>query len=163
MSDANVILTQNLIVNFRKRFGKSKTVKAVDGINLNIKSGIIFGLLGPSGCGKSTLLSCILGLVKPTCGSVMVYNKAPSPGPFVGYMPQAYSLPENCTALELLKYYSLIFQVRNCKEKIKALLRRLHIFNGDVEQRKISSLSGREKRRVSLACTLIHEPKLLLL
>ena len=158
------------ISNLYCRYGKRKnTVNVLNGISMSITKGTLYSLLGPSGCGKTSLLSCVIGQLNPNVGSVLVMGTKPNsgcngvPGPNLGYMPQTISLHSYFNALEILKYYSLVFGVKNPQKKIAKLLQKLDFYDGRLEKRQISLLSGGQKRRVSLACALIHDPQLILL
>ena len=155
-------------VNLSYGRGKSK-VKALSDVTLTVPAGSIFGLLGPSGCGKTSIIAVSLGLRNVDSGKVLIFGKGPSdkdsgvPGSVVGYMPQNLALHEYFTALEILLYYARIFQVEERKRRANELLMLLDLKDGKTDKRQISKLSGGQKRRVSLACALVHKPKLLIL
>ena len=148
---------------------KSKVV-ALDEVSLRVPSGVIYGLLGPSGCGKTTALSCCLGIQKPATGQVRLFGRKPHsagsgcPGALVGYMPQTHSLYPYFTSEEILAYYGTIFGVKNLKTRINQLLSLLELKDGNnLEKRQLSLLSGGQQRRLSMACAMIHEPKIIVL
>ena len=102
------------IQDLKKHFGD---IKAVDGISLNIPKGKIFGILGPNGAGKSTLIRMLCGVLRPTSGSGMVFDYDIEKDPEeiklrIGYMSQKFSLYEDLTVYENLKFYTEIYGVK---------------------------------------------------
>ncbi|CAG2164461.1 unnamed protein product, partial [Oppiella nova] len=130
--------------------------------------GGIYGLLGSSGCGKTTLLKCALGRLEPTRGSICLFGKTPGspdskvPGPGVGYMPQELALYEEFTIEEILKYFGRLFGIQSkvVDSRIEFLVDLLQLPD---KNRMITKLSGGQKRRVSIATALLHNPPLLIL
>ncbi|XP_021945809.2 ABC transporter G family member 23 isoform X1 [Folsomia candida] len=150
------------IKNGFKRFGNGNLV--LRNINVSVCSGEIYGLLGASGCGKTTLLSCIVGLRKLESGQVNVGNQ-PRPGnlgSFCGYMPQETSLLSVLTIREVLKYFGLLYgmDMQEIEHRTHFLSDMLDLNQLDVV---VNKLSGGQKRRVSLAAAMIHNPALLVL
>lgn len=141
---------------------------ALNGINMTVPSGSIYGLLGPSGCGKTSLLKCVMGLLKPEAGSIIVFGYKPGskesglPGPGVGFMPQEISLHDDLTIEEMLTYFGRLYFLprRELRERISFLISILDLPEKD---RLIAHMSGGQKRRVSFASALIHRPRLLIL
>ncbi len=156
----HVIETQNLT-----RFGR---VTAVDGLNLSVRRGEIFGLLGPDGAGKTTTIRLLCGLLTPTSGSARVagfdiVQQAEAVKRRIGYMPQQFSLYGDLTVLENLIFFADVFEVgqREREERIARLLAfsRLEPFR----HRRAAHLSGGMQKKLALACTLIHYPEILFL
>ncbi len=149
-----------------KQFG---AVRALDGLSLTIPRGIIYGLLGPNGAGKTTLIRALIGLVRPTSGSVQVmgYNVLTA-GAQVragsGYMTQSPALYSELSVWENVDFSARIFGLTDGgkrKERISQVLQLV-----ELDQRAntpVSNLSGGMRQRVLLACTLVHQPQLLLL
>jgi ABC-2 type transport system ATP-binding protein len=155
----NVIQTSSLT----KKFGN---FTAIDNLNLNIRKGEIYGLLGPNGAGKTTTIRLLCGLIKYGSGeSFILGKKTPNKdiSAYIGYMPQETALYEGLSVKQNMEFYGEIFGLKKVriKERIDDLLKFI-----DLERWKeelVGNLSGGMKHRVSLACTLIHEPKVLFL
>ncbi|EFA10297.1 ABC transporter G family member 20 [Tribolium castaneum] len=152
-----------------KRYGtKSNPYVILDGLNMTVPKGAIYGLLGASGCGKTTLLNCIVGRKRLNSGEIWVLGGTPGsrgsgvPGPRVGYMPQEIALYGEFTIRETLKYFGWIsgMTTQQVEDKLGFLVSFLMLPDAD---RLVKNLSGGQQRRVSLAATLIHEPELLIL
>ena len=125
-------------------------------------------MLGPNGCGKTTLIKSILGRLKCKSGSIKVFGVEPGsrgsdiPGPGVGYMPQELALFEEFTIREILTYYGNIYHLKG-EQLIQTIDDLMEILNLPEKTRPISRLSGGQQRRVSIAITMIHKPKLIIL
>lgn len=154
-----IIETSNLC----KKFGK---FTAVDEFNLAVPKGEIYGLLGPNGAGKTTVIKMLCSLLIPTSGEAYIFRKKvpdKSTAFSVGYMPQETALYLGLTVHQLLQFFGEIYGLNKStiQEREKILLSFV-----DLEKWRnslISTLSGGMRHRISLACTLIHEPSLLFL
>ena len=143
----------------------NKTI-AVDNLNFEIQKGKIIGLLGPNGCGKSTTIGMMLGLIKPTSGSVIINNKniennRTSLLEKMNFISPYVELPKKLTVEENLNVYARLYGVKNLKEKIDNLIEKLNLI--EFKSRKTGELSSGQKNRVSLAKALINDPEILLL
>ncbi|MFN2302265.1 MAG: ABC transporter ATP-binding protein [Anaerolineales bacterium] len=136
---------------------------AVNGVNLSIKTGEIYGLIGPNGSGKTTLIRLFLGLLLPTSGTVQLLGKT-IPNKVilskVGYMTQSSALYEELTVRENITFFAHMcgsYEPTWIDETIALvdLKDRSHSF--------VRTLSGGMRQRTSLACALAHRPRLLLL
>lgn len=139
---------------------------AVDHLDLRVRKGEIYGLLGPNGAGKTTTIKMLCGLLKVTSGEAYVTGRHIPDRRIaldVGYMPQETALYPGLTVHQNMKFFGEIFELskNDIQEREKALLD----FIGLPEWRDepVGNLSGGMKHRVSLACSLIHKPPLLLL
>lgn len=148
-----------------KSFGE---VRAVRGLDLRVKRGEIYGLVGPDGAGKTTTLRMLCGVLTPDSGRIRVLGydavgEVERVREKIGYMPQRFSLYGDLTVMENLLFFAELFQVsrRLWEERSRSLLAfsRLEPFVDRVAE----VLSGGMKQKLALACTLIHEPELLLL
>ncbi len=151
--------------NVVKKFGD---FTAIEGINLSVPKGTIYGFLGPNGCGKSTTIRVLTGLLSPTSGSVDVLGLAiPKQSEQlrlkIGYMAQKFSLYDDLTVEENLQFIGQIFGMPR-----KALAQRLNeqLCTYGLDQRRkqrVSGMSGGQKQRLSLAAATMHKPELLFL
>jgi len=141
-----------------KRFGE---IKALDGVTLRVREGEIYGLLGPNGAGKTTLIRAIVGLVAPDAGTVTVLGrKLPDLDVLrnVGYMTQQAALYPGLSVAENVQFFAAINGVEGSIDEVLRFVR--------LDKRRnsvVSNLSGGMRQRCSLACALVHKPKLLLL
>jgi len=147
---------------------KYNNILAVKNINFKINKGSIVGLLGPNGCGKTTTIGMILGLIKPTSGTVFIdgkniekENNRTAILEKVNFISPYVELPKKLTVEENLKVYGKLYGVNNLPGKISDLMNELDL--SDFKKRKTGELSSGQKNRVSLAKALINEPDILLL
>ncbi|MDO8753367.1 MAG: ABC transporter ATP-binding protein [Anaerolineales bacterium] len=147
---------------------KKEDGPAIDAIDLTVETGQLYGLVGPDGAGKTTLLRILSTVMEPTSGSAQlagfdVMKQSEDVRALLGYMPQAFSLYPDLTVMENLKFFADINGVSAQKQKtrIAELLEfaRLTEFTA----RRSENLSGGMRKKLALACALIHEPKILLL
>ncbi|CAG9761014.1 unnamed protein product [Ceutorhynchus assimilis] len=152
-----------------KRYGtKDHPNVILDGLNMTVPKGCIYGLLGASGCGKTTLLNCIVGRKRLNSGEIWVLGGTPGsrgsgvPGPRIGYMPQEIALYGEFTIRETLTYFGWISDMTSSQveSKVEFLINLLMLPDAD---RPVKILSGGQQRRVSLAAALVHDPELLIL
>ncbi len=148
-----------------RRFG---TVTAVDDMSLDVPRGRIFGFLGPNGSGKSTIMRLLCGLLAPSAGQATVLGcRVPEEAERLrlqmGYMTQKFSLYEDLTVMENLRFVARVFDLglRRMKERIaeNSSLYQLH----GLHSRLAGTLSGGQKQRLAIAAVTLHQPPLLLL
>ena len=135
-------------------------IQVLKGLEITVEEGSIYGLLGPSGCGKTTLLKVILGFLAPESGKVEV--KGEIPGSDVGYSPQEIALYPDLSIAETLRFHGRLHGM----DADRILARQswlIDFLDLPDPARTVGKLSGGQKRRVSLAVALLHEPGLLLL
>ena len=140
-----------------KRYG---SLAALDGISLRVPSGQVYGLLGPNGAGKTTLIRAIVDVVRLDSGEVTVLgHRMPDSRVLaeIGYMTQAPALYSDLTAEENVRFFAAIHGGGD----VDAALRFVHL--EDRRRSVTSTLSGGMRTRLSLACTIVHAPRLLLL
>jgi ABC-2 type transport system ATP-binding protein len=151
------------INNLAKSF---KNILAVKNISFKIYKGTIIGLLGPNGCGKSTTMGMILGLIKPSAGTVIIngqnieYNRTKLLEK-MNFISPYIELPKKLSVEENLKVYGRLYGVENLNDKISDLMEKLNLT--EFRKRKTGELSSGQKNRVSLAKALINDPEILLL
>ena len=153
------------IKNLYKQFNN---ILAVKNLNFKINKGSIVGLLGPNGCGKTTTIGMILGLIKPTSGTVFINEKNIEKEnnrtkilEKVNFISPYVELPKKLTVEENLKVYGTMYGVNNLQDKISDLMKQLNLL--EFKKRKTGELSSGQKNRVSLAKALINDPEILLL
>jgi ABC-2 type transport system ATP-binding protein len=159
MNDTASIQLQDL----RKAYGP---VQAVKGISQTIESGQIYGLLGPNGAGKTTLIRLLIGSIKPTAGQISVFGLDPIKQKralrrMIGYMPQTPALYEDLTARENIRFFGQAHTEGGQAEKVEEVIEFVGLQERANDQ--VYKFSGGMKQRVSLACALVHQPKLLFL
>jgi ABC-2 type transport system ATP-binding protein len=149
----------------RKSFGE---LNAVDGVSFTARPGEIFGLLGPNGAGKTTTIGCISGLLTPTAGHIRVMghdvvHDGPAAREALGVAPQEIALYEDLSAVENLSFWGGAQRLRNplLKERIRKVLEITGLQDRACEP--VKRFSGGMKRRLNLACAIVHSPKVLLL
>lgn len=161
MGNENIVITEGLTRIF-------KDTRAADSLDLTIATGEIFGLVGPDGAGKTTTLRLLAGVLEITEGSANIAGfdlarQAESIKSAIGYMAQRFSLYGELSVIENLEFFADIYDVSEAdrEERIARLLdfSRLEAFR----DRRAIHLSGGMQKKLALACTLIHQPKILLL
>jgi len=151
------------INNLNKQY---KNIIAVKNLSFKINKGEIIGLLGPNGSGKSTTLGMLLGLIKPTSGTVIINgknieNNRTSILEKMNFISPYIELPKKLTIEENLEVYGRMYGVKNLESKIFKLMEQLNLT--EFKKRKTGELSSGQKNRVSLAKALINDPEILLL
>lgn len=151
------------IKDITKRYGK---IVALDSISLSVDKGEMFGLIGPDGTGKSTLYKILATLVRPDTGTATIcgldtikdYREIRTK---IGYMPERFSLYQDLTVSENLRFFASLFgvSVKDNYDLIAPIFSQLKRF----PNRKAGALSGGMKQKLALSCALIHRPEILLL
>lgn len=151
--------------NLTKTFG---SLTAVDDVSIRIPKGKIFGFLGPNGSGKSTTIRMLCGMITPTSGSgtVLGYDivkDAESIKHHIGYMSQKFSLYEDLTVAENLRFYAGVYGLsgKQAGERIAEMVEMAGLTGR--EKQLAGSLSGGWKQRLALSCALLHRPEMLIL
>ena len=158
---SSVIIAEGLT----KRFGR---LVAVDDVSLDIEAGEIFGFLGPNGSGKSTVIRMLCGLLQPSAGRARldgldVVRQTEEVKRRIGYMSQRFSLYEDLTVQENIDFYGSIYGLGRAELDGR---RRMIVDLVGMEDRLAQlagTLSGGYKQRLALACSLLHQPKILFL
>ena len=148
-----------------KKFGH---LVAVRDVSLEIQQGEIFGFLGPNGSGKSTVIRMLCGLLQPTAGraeldGLDVVSQTEEVKKRIGYMSQRFSLYEDLTVQENLDFYGAIYGLGpgHLGERRDSVVKLVNL--GDRMGQVAGTLSGGWKQRLALACSLLHEPKIIFL
>lgn len=154
-----------IVKNLTKKFGN---FTAVDDINFKVRPGEIFGFLGPNGSGKTTSIRIMLGLLQPTSGSIEVLgmdirNNTSKIRPRVGYMSQRFSLYNDLTIMQNLRFYGAAYGLSNA-DLSSRIGEALEIANlKGHEEEKTKNLSGGWRQRLALSATILHRPDILFL
>jgi ABC-2 type transport system ATP-binding protein len=146
-----------------KRFG---TTTALAGLTFDVASGEMFGLIGPDGAGKTTAIRVLCGLLHPDAGSVRVLGADPAREHAVitervGYLSQRFTLYGDLTIDENIEFFAEIRGVRDYRARREQLLEMTRL--APFRTRLADRLSGGMKQKLALACTLVHEPQLVVL
>ncbi|MCF8296102.1 MAG: ABC transporter ATP-binding protein [Saprospiraceae bacterium] len=156
-----IIKVENLV----KKFGN---FTANDNLNFSVYQGEIFGFLGANGAGKTTAMRILCGLSKPTSGILSVagfdvYKETEKIKKNIGYMSQKFSLYENLTIAENIRFYAGIYGMSKTyiKEKTEKVLKRLDFY--DSKDKLISSLPLGWKQKLAFSIAIFHEPKIVFL
>jgi ABC-2 type transport system ATP-binding protein len=160
-----VLSAEGLAKTFRTPFSR-REVRALDGLDLQVASGEVFGLLGPNGAGKTTTVKILLGLTHPTSGNAELFGlpvSDPESRRRVGYLPEGHRFPGYLTARQALSIFGRMSGVApaELKSRIPELLARLRI--SDWADMKVKKFSKGMTQRLGLAAALVHRPDLLLL
>jgi len=143
-------------------------LRAVDKLDLQVERGIIYGFLGPNGCGKSTTIRMFTGLLTPSEGNVRVLGlelplQAEALRSRIGYMTQKFSLFDDLTVIENLKFIAQIYGIRG-KRVQNRIDEQLNTYGLTRQTRQMAgTMSGGQKQRLALAAATIHRPELLFL
>ena len=145
---------------------KYKDKVAVNGINLQIKEGELFALLGVNGAGKTTTIKMLTGLILPTSGEIMIENMDMKKDVFkikeiLNVSPQETAIAPNLTVKENLEFMAGVYQINDKENKINELIKQFKL--EEVLNKKAKTLSGGWQRKVSIAISLINNPKILFL
>ncbi|OPY63218.1 MAG: putative ABC transporter ATP-binding protein YbhF [Syntrophorhabdaceae bacterium PtaU1.Bin034] len=159
MNDKAVLRISDLT----KEYG---SLRAVAGVSFSVDPGQIVGLLGPNGAGKTTTINMILGILQPTGGSIKVLGKnlqkcRSEVSTSMNFAAVYAHMPANLTVWQNLYVFSLLYGIRNRKERIASLLSEFDLRH--LADTKSGVLSSGELSRLSLAKALMNEPRLLLL
>jgi ABC-2 type transport system ATP-binding protein len=161
MENENIIYAENLT----KKFGN---FVAVNAISFSVRKGEIYGFLGANGAGKTTAIRMLCGLSTPTSGKATVagfdvFKQTENIKKNIGYMSQKFSLYEDLTVKENIRFYGGIYGLTNkeIKEKTEYLLDILKI--GDAKDKLIKSLPLGWKQKLAFSVSIIHNPKIVFL
>jgi ABC-2 type transport system ATP-binding protein len=160
-STSDIVIVQDLV----KKFG---SFTAVDQISFRVRRGEIFGFLGPNGSGKSTTIRMLCGILAPTSGSGQVagrdiFTESETIKGMIGYMSQKFSLYEDLTPFENLRFYLGIYNVpyKEWRDRIESILELTRL--QECRNRLTRELPPGWRQRLALGCALLHRPELLFL
>ena len=161
MADTFAVETRQLTKHFGARV-------AVDHVDMQVRRGEIYGLVGPDGAGKTTTLRMLCGAIVPSSGAVTVSGldagkQIEKVRAQLGYMPQAFSLYPDLSVKENLQFFADMYGVP-VRERAARMARLLEFARlSGFQERRAEHLSGGMKKKLALACTLIHQPQVVLL
>lgn len=141
-------------------------LRALKNITLNVPQGTIYGVVGPNGAGKTTLIKMLAGALKPTSGSVKVLGLDPLQDKWklrrqIGYMPQSPALYDDLSAKRNIQFFTGAQNIAGLEKKTDEILAFTELTNRANDL--VGTFSGGMKKRVSLCCALIHQPKIVFL
>jgi len=147
----------------RKAFGATV---AVDDVTLAVSPGEMFGVIGPDGAGKTTALRLMCGLLRPDAGAVRIFDQDPvgahrATSQSIGYVSQQFSLYGDLSIDENIAFFASLHGVRDFAARRTRLVELTGL--APFRDRRADRLSGGMKQKLALACTLVHEPKILVL
>jgi len=156
------------LVTFREVVKKYDTTITVNHLSFNIEQGEIFGLLGPNGAGKSTTIHMLAGLLKPSGGDILVEGFSIRKHPLevkkrIGLVPQELAIYETLTARENVTFFAKLYGLRGSllRDRVDEALQFVGLL--DKAKDKPSTFSGGMKRRLNIACAIMHRPKLIIM
>ena len=155
--------TQLEVIDLTKIYNGKEVVKK---ISFKVKKNEIIGILGPNGCGKTTTIGMILGLLKPTTGKVLINNidienHRVNLLESLNFISPYVELPKKLTVKQNLEVYGRLYDIENIQQKIEYLSEKLRL--NKIINKITGELSSGQKNRVSLAKSIINDPKILLL
>lgn len=157
-----------MVVNIKNLEKRYKDFKAVDINELSVKEGEIFGFLGPNGAGKTTTISILSGLYTKFDGDVKIFDKDIKRDSFdikknLGVVPQDLALVEDLTAYENVTFFAKLYGLRG--QKLKDAVKETLEFVGlwDRKDDFPTKFSGGMKRRLNIACAIVHKPRLIIM
>lgn len=153
------------VENITKRFNDKL---ALDNISYEVEEGEVFGFIGPNGAGKSTLINIMTSLLVPDSGTIKICGHDIIKEPIkakecIGYVPQDLALLEEMNAYDNLEFFGALYGLRGkeLKERIKEALRVTGL--EETKRKKVKKFSGGMKRRLNIAVSILHHPKVLIL
>jgi len=151
------------IVNLSKNYGK---IGALRNMGLEVPEGTIYGLVGPNGSGKTTLIKALVGSLRPNSGYVKVLGLDPLKDKWklrkqIGYMPQSHALYDDISARDNILFFGKAQDVLDLQKKVDEILSFAELTSRANDA--VRTFSGGMKKRVSLCCALIHNPKIIFL
>ncbi len=147
---------------------KYKYINALDGVDLHIEDGSLFGMVGPNGAGKTTLIKVITGIVRPTAGSYSIAGIDAIENPqevkgIIGYIPDNFASYDELTVYEYMEFFAYCHDITGlrARSRCEELLKQVSMF--DRRDVPVSTLSKGMQQRVCLARALIHDPRFIIM
>lgn len=141
---------------------------ALDGLDMQIGGGALYGLVGPNGAGKTTTIKIMAGLILPDTGSVEIdgINALKNPGQLkatIGYVPDYFGTYDNLKVAEYMEFFASCYKIEGLKARKRAMMLLEQVGLGERLEAFVDGLSRGMKQRLSLARALIHDPKMLIM
>ena len=161
-----IVRVEGLRVEYRSPELRGERKLALQGLNLSVRAGEVFGFLGPNGAGKTTTMNVMLGFVAPTGGNAWIFDvnvREPISRQRIGYLPEQTCYYKFLSAEEILRFYARIFGIpkREIDRRVDAVLKLVELEHA--RKRQIKTYSKGMQQRVGLAQALINDPDLLIL
>ncbi len=156
-SQTNYTIRMIEIQNLSKNIGKRRIV---NDLSLSIKKGTVFGFLGPNGAGKTTTIKMLVGLNRPTSGSIQIDGKAPTDSitrETIGFMPEAPYFYDHLTGLEFLRFCGQLFHTPKTEDDYTSLLHMVGL--SEAKDRRVTTYSKGMKQRLGFAQALVNDPE----
>ncbi|MBC8324752.1 MAG: ABC transporter ATP-binding protein [Verrucomicrobia subdivision 3 bacterium] len=160
-----IVRVDNLVKVFRDFWGRPKA-RAVNGVNFEVRTGEVFGLLGPNGSGKSTTIKMMLGLLNPTKGFIDIFGQSPrdvKTKERIGYLPEESYLYKYLNSTETLDFFGGLFALDSKEKKIRSEQLLDMVGLTATQMRTVGEFSKGMQRRIGLAQALINDPDLVIL
>jgi ABC-2 type transport system ATP-binding protein len=162
----SIVKIEDLVVEYRSKESNEGVKRAVNGLNLSIDEGQVFGFLGPNGAGKTTTMKVLLGFMAPTSGTASLFGtdvQQPIARQRIGYLPELTYYYKFLTAEELLRFYARIFKIPKdeTEKRVDRILKLVEL--EDARKKQIKTYSKGMQQRAGLAQALINNPDLLIL
>jgi len=160
-----VLEVQNLVKEFRSGFLR-KRIKVLNDITFSVEPGEVFGIAGPNGAGKTTIFKCILGFIKPTSGSIRIFQKPSDHSELkklLGYLPENPYFYEYLSGFELMKYMGKLHGIEGklLSKRIDELLEKVNLTSASKVQ--LRKYSKGMLQRIGIAQALINDPEFIIL
>jgi ABC-2 type transport system ATP-binding protein len=152
------------INNLSKSYGKRKPVHVVKNLNLKIENGTVFGFIGPNGAGKTSTIKMLVGLSKPTSGSITIAGGSPydmNVKKRIGFMPESPTFYQYLSGKEFLEFVANIFGIAHKDKRIQEVLKEVNLAHA--QDKKIRTYSKGMLQRLGLAQAIINDPTILFL
>ncbi|MCR9199116.1 MAG: ABC transporter ATP-binding protein [Planctomycetaceae bacterium] len=162
----HVIQVEGLKKTYRSGILGRRTLQALQGVDLQVPQGSIYGLLGPNGAGKTTLIKILLGIVRKSSGGATVLGLPagkPAARRRIGYLPENHRIPRHLTGRTALEYYGALsgLAVGEVRRRMPELLDRVGLLGREKE--RVSGYSKGMQQRLGLAQAMLHKPDLIVL
>lgn len=153
-----------VVTNLTKSYGTKKRVSVVKDLSLTIPKGTVFGFIGPNGAGKTSTIKMLVGLSRPTSGSILIAGGVPSDTEVhrkIGFMPESPLFYQYLTGQEFLDFVASLFKLSDKEERIKNILHEVNLTHA--KDKRIRTYSKGMLQRLGLAQAIINDPDILFL